>query len=399
MNWRTKVYKTRRQGPKEQSTKEEKTYYKEMTIMLKPQYLLLKEMEYAVQPPQQICLQPHNITMNLVTMELSKFMATVVPSTLETNSTVPATTNSSSTAQVPVPTSNFAPFGMNLTQAASVKLDKNNFLLWKNVIMPIVRGHGLEGYLMGTNECPHQIISTQITIEAGVMVRSSPNPEYSRWMSVDQLLMGWLYSSMSSEIVMRVMGCNSSSELWRAINENYGILNRSRVTFLTSELQRMRKGSMSMDQYLSSIKQLADNLEIAGNKIEHTDLVTQVLAGLDEEYTPIVVQNASSYGGKGNRSGRGSNFRGRTRGRGRFGRSNEARNPCQICGLNNHTTAWCYNRFDEKYMGKRPTDQSSNPYPSAYTATPNSVEDKAWYANSGASHHITTDKDNIAEAK
>ncbi|KAL2498366.1 Uncharacterized protein Adt_23916 [Abeliophyllum distichum] len=162
----------------------------------------------------------------------------LVPSNSETNSTVPATTNSSSTAQVPVHISNFAPFGMNLTQAASVKLDKNNFLLWKNVIMPIVRGHGLEGYLLGTNECPLQIISTQITTEAGVMVRSSPHPEYSRWMSVDQLLMGWLYSSMSSEIVMRVMGCNSST----------------------------------------------------GKKIEHTDLVTQVLARLDEEYTPIVVQ-------------------------------------------------------------------------------------------------------------
>ncbi|KAL2475265.1 Uncharacterized protein Adt_36001 [Abeliophyllum distichum] len=95
---------------------------------------------------------------------------------------------------------------------------------------------------------------------------------------------------MTSEIVMCVIGCNSSSELWKAINENYEILNRSRVTFLTSELQRIRKGSMPMDQSLSAVKQLADNLEIAGKKIDHVDLVTQVLAGLDEEYIPIVVQ-------------------------------------------------------------------------------------------------------------
>lgn len=280
-------------------------------------------------------------------------MANELPPISDSSSTNPGTTNLSSTAQVPVLGSNFTPFGMNLTQAASVKLDKDNFLLWKNVIMPIVRGHGLEGYLLGTNECPHQSINTQITTETGVMVRTSPNPEYSRWMSTDQLLMGWLYSSMTSEIVMRVMGCNSSSELWRAINENYGILNRSRVTFLTSELQRTRKGSMSMDHYLSTIKQLADNLEIAGKKIEHTDLVTQVLAGLDEEYTPIVMQvnskdqiswqelssilmtfesrldylsqvrtnfgsinltqrnqqNNSAYSGRGNRGARGHNFR------------------------------------------------------------------------------------------
>ncbi|KAL2524523.1 hypothetical protein Adt_09577 [Abeliophyllum distichum] len=63
-------------------------------------------------------------------------------------------------------------------------------------------------------------------------------------------------------------------------------------------------------------------------------------------------QSANSYNGRGNRGGRNSNFRGRSRGRGRFGRSNEVRHPCQICGLSNHTAAWCYNMFDEKYMGK-----------------------------------------------
>ncbi|KAL2479677.1 Uncharacterized protein Adt_32643 [Abeliophyllum distichum] len=47
---------------------------------------------------------------------------------------------------------------------------------------------------------------------------------------------------------------------------------------------------MSIDQYLTTVKQLADNLEITGKTIAHEDLVTQVLAGLDEEYTPIVVQ-------------------------------------------------------------------------------------------------------------
>lgn len=38
---------------------------------------------------------------------------------------------------------------------------------------------------------------------------------------------------------------------------------------------------MSIDQYLNKVKQLANNLKIAGK--------TQVLADLDEDYTPIVV--------------------------------------------------------------------------------------------------------------
>ncbi|KAL2470478.1 Uncharacterized protein Adt_38614 [Abeliophyllum distichum] len=157
--------------------------------------------------------------------------------------------NYNSTIQAPALVNNLAPFGMNLTQSASVKLDRDN-----NVIMLVVRGHGLEGYLLGTKVCPPQVLNSQVMTETGTTVETCLNQEYSRWISVNQLLMGSLYSSMTSEIVIRVMGCSSSSELWKAINENYGILNRSRVTFLTSELQRIRKGSMSMDQYLSSIK-------------------------------------------------------------------------------------------------------------------------------------------------
>ncbi|KAL2517562.1 Uncharacterized protein Adt_13809 [Abeliophyllum distichum] len=93
-------------------------------------------------------------------------------------------------------------------------------------------------------------------------------------------------------------------------------------------------------------------------------------------------QNANSYSGRENRGRKRSNFKGRTRGRWRFGRSNEVRHPCQICGLSNHIAAWCYNKFDEKYMGKRPTDQNRSLNPSAYTASPSSVEDQAWYADS-----------------
>lgn len=55
----------------------------------------------------------------------------------------------SSTATLLIKKSSSSPFGVNLTQAVSVKLDRNNFLLWKNMILPIVQGHNLEGYILG----------------------------------------------------------------------------------------------------------------------------------------------------------------------------------------------------------------------------------------------------------
>lgn len=56
-------------------------------------------------------------------------------------------------------------YGMNITQSPSVKLDRNNFLLWKNTIMPMIKGHNLEGYLLGTKECPPEFLATQTTVD------------------------------------------------------------------------------------------------------------------------------------------------------------------------------------------------------------------------------------------
>ncbi|KAL2506632.1 Retrovirus-related Pol polyprotein from transposon TNT 1-94 [Abeliophyllum distichum] len=72
--------------------------------------------------------------------------------------------------------------------------------------------------------------------------------------------------------------------------KSFGVMNRSMVIFLTGELQKTKKWSMSINEYLNVVKQLADNLEVTGKAITHIDLVTQVLVGLDEDYTPIVVQ-------------------------------------------------------------------------------------------------------------
>lgn len=47
-----------------------------------------------------------------------------------------------------------------------------------------------------------------------------------------------------------------------------------------------------MEYYLRKVKELADNLLLAGSLISTDDLVTQTLDGLDGEYNPIVVQLA-----------------------------------------------------------------------------------------------------------
>lgn len=45
-----------------------------------------------------------------------------------------------------------------LSQTISIKLDRNNYLLWQTHVLPILKGYKLEGFVNGTKACPPQFI-------------------------------------------------------------------------------------------------------------------------------------------------------------------------------------------------------------------------------------------------
>ncbi|KAK4276358.1 hypothetical protein QN277_019315 [Acacia crassicarpa] len=94
---------------------------------------------------------------------------------------------------------------------------------------------------------------------------------------------------MTVEIAGQMTGCRTSSSLWKSIIEFVGANTKSRITFLESEFQQLKKGSLKMRDYLAKMKSVSDNLTLAGCPLSLADLVTQTLIGLDIEYTPIVV--------------------------------------------------------------------------------------------------------------
>ncbi|XP_060969652.1 uncharacterized protein LOC133036898 [Cannabis sativa] len=138
-------------------------------------------------------------------------------------------------------------FRSTLNQQFALKLDRNDFSLWKTMVMAIVRGHRLDGYLTGGRSRPAEYISAP-SVEGEPGTTSEMNSEFEQWIVNDQLLMGWLYGSMTESIATEVMGCSSSADLWSGLESSFG------------------------DPYPESL------------------LVSNVLSGLDMEYLPIVLQ-------------------------------------------------------------------------------------------------------------
>jgi hypothetical protein len=196
-------------------------------------------------------------------------------------------------------------------------------------------------------------------------------------------------------------------------------------------LATTQKGSLTMAEYISKMKVLADDMASVGKKLDDEDFISYILAGLDVEYNSVVssiagrvepitldelysqllayenrldlqgggqglsqssTNNASrgrggsfrAHGGRGT-SHRGSNFGGRARGD-FFSKPKNKFPPCQLCGKTNHLVFKCYKCFDPNYMGE---DKSAN------VAHSYGV-DSNWYVDSGATDHVTRELDKLA---
>ena len=113
-------------------------------------------------------------------------------------------------------------------------------------------------------------------------------------------------------------------------------------------------------------------------------------------------KNGGYYAGQNQRvfsQGRGNPRNGNNRGRGRGGRSNNFRSACQICGKLGHTAAYCWNRYDENFMGSssqqvKGKQEGSSPT-TALTTTVDLEADPGWFMDSGASNHVTNDSNHL----
>ena len=58
-----------------------------------------------------------------------------------------------------------------LSQLITLRLEDDNFLMWKHQIENVVRGYGLEGFLFGTEQVPPKMVIDG----TGILV---PNPKF-----------------------------------------------------------------------------------------------------------------------------------------------------------------------------------------------------------------------------
>ncbi|GAU48324.1 hypothetical protein TSUD_351640 [Trifolium subterraneum] len=242
--------------------------------------------------------------------------------------------------------------------------------------------------------------------------------EYQKWLFKDQTLFTWLLSTISDSVLPRVVHCKHAHE-------------------------NTKKLGRPVSEYLLRIKSIVNSLIAMGVVVTEQDQVDAILDGLPEDFNSFVMmvysrfdtptvedveearQNQYNQEAEDHESSteqyNSNSYRGRGRGKGKTkgrGKAPNAPNTgkCQICTKSNHDATNCWYRYEPPSSranargynaGNTSRAPPYNPYPcpAAHLALPqyyhpipdmDTVSTSSWYPDSGASHHLTFNPNNLA---
>ncbi|XP_071680363.1 uncharacterized protein [Lolium perenne] len=176
------------------------------------------------------------------------------------------------------------PFG----QSVQEKLTSSNYLVWKAVVLPAVRGARLFGYLDGSVKAPPEEISVERDESGKNVIVKEENPAYATWIERDQQVLSYLLGSVSLEVLVQVSEHQIAHGAWTAIQEMYASQSCARVMGLRRALNDLKKRELRASVYFNKVKALTDELALAGKKLDEDDVINAVLNGLDAEYNLLV---------------------------------------------------------------------------------------------------------------
>lgn len=122
------------------------------------------------------------------------------------------------------------------------------------------------------------------------------NPEFATWRAQDQILLGWLLSSMSEGIISLVFNLETSLEVWKAVETQFGSQSKSRLLHLRYLMNSTRKDDLKMTEYFIKMKSIADNMAAAGSALSNDDLILHVLSGLGPDYNSVATYITGQVG-------------------------------------------------------------------------------------------------------
>lgn len=164
----------------------------------------------------------------------------------------------------------------------TIKLNSTNYIAWKTQMQAQLLGYDLYKFVDGTFPSPPNTITT----EGGEFV---DNPAASTWFRQDRLVFGALVGSLSQDLVPLVSQTRTTEEAWKILASTYANPSRGHLKQIKDNLAHITKGNLTITNYMQAIKQCTDRLATMGKPMDPEDIIDKILQGLDyETYKPII---------------------------------------------------------------------------------------------------------------
>ena len=141
----------------------------------------------------------------------------------------------------------------------------------------VIFANGFEEYVEGVKQCPPK------NPPSGEL-----NSQFVQWCHLDQMILSWLYSTLTQDIMSQIIGSQSSHEAWVDLQRIFSASSKARVMQLRLEYQMTNKDGNTMAEYVLKMKTIANNLADIDEHVKERDQILPILGGLGLEYNSIV---------------------------------------------------------------------------------------------------------------
>ncbi|WVZ20633.1 hypothetical protein V8G54_007955 [Vigna mungo] len=168
-----------------------------------------------------------------------------------------------------------------LTDEIPIKLNGKNYSEWNEKVEGVLKARNLLGFV-------EKIFDPEPYASESDRTQNTGTEKFRQWFVQDQMLRTWLLSSMREDLASLMAGCQYAWQVWETVKELFHSQLAVRVWQLRSELGTIKKGNLSVSEYVGKIQSIVDSLAETGNPVSEEDHVEAVLAGLPKEFESVV---------------------------------------------------------------------------------------------------------------
>ena len=304
------------------------------------------------------------------------------------------------------------PSGISDQHASLLRIEKfsgENFHLWKFKMQMVLEEKDLWGIVKGDEVEPTD--------------EGTTDAQRRQFQRRERKALATICLSLGDEQLSLVRSAATAREAWSKLESQYEVKSLANKLFLRKKYFTMSMGvDESMSEHINKMKNLAGRLEAVGASITEDDQVATLLCSLPESYNGLITAlesraddltlefviarllheerkrkenlSAPDAGEKAlfskNDRGNQKNFRNKKKGK------------CHNCGIPGHWARECRKpKRDKSKEGKEKSEGSSynasTEHASFWSSESQNQKDLTWYVDSGASQHMSYDKEMMVD--